>query len=345
MRFGAIDDRETSVALVVEAAKAGVNYFDTAPGYFGMKSEETMGDAFKEMRRLGLPFYCATKTGRSKPDEIRKEIEAQLTRLGLDSIDFYHMWCVNTLQNWRDRKQNGVIEAFLRLKEEGLIKHICVSSHLIGDDIQELLREEVFEGVLFGYSAFTFPFREPAFKVIAERNLGAVVMNPLGGGVIPDHPELFDFIKTQPDETVVEAALRFLFAHDRISTALVGFRHQEDLRGALKALDGYQPIAAETIEGMRGSVGEAFQDLCTGCRYCDDCPEQVPIPELMDAYNLRRLYRDDKKVLGRLAWHWNIPVEAAAKCIECGQCEDACTQHLEIVERLKELAALSPQKS
>jgi len=342
MRFRDIEKREANVELMVEAAKAGINYFDTAPGYFGTKSEETFGEAFRELKRLNLPFYCATKTFHSKPDEVRKEIEAQLPRLGVDAIDFYHVWCIASLRTWRERKQDRVLETFLRLKEEGLIRHISVSSHLIGEDIQELLREDVFEGVLFGYSASTFPFREPAFKVIAERNLGAVVMNPLGGGVIPDHPDLFGFVKSRPEETVVEAALRFLFAHEKISSVLVGCRDPDDLRGALRALDGYRPIAPEVFKRIRESIGPAFQDLCTGCRYCVDCPEQIPIPELMDAYNLRKLYRDDKKALNRLKWHWNIAPEEAARCIECGQCEDACTQHLAIVERLKELAALAP---
>ncbi len=345
MRFRDIDDRESNVRLLVEAAQAGINYFDTAPGYFGTKSEEIFGEAFDELRRVNLPFCCATKTFQSEEKSIREEIESQLQRLRLDAIDFYHVWCVTTLDNWRERKKNGVLDTFRKLKEEGLIRHICVSSHLIGQEIHELVREQIFEGVLFGYSAFTFPFRETAFETIAERNLGAVVMNPLGGGVIPENPDLFEFIKTQPEETVVEAALRFLFAHDHISSVLVGFRDLDDLHGAIRAIDGYQPIDPEQITGMRGSIGQAYRDLCTGCRYCDECPEQVPIPELMDAYNFKQLYGKDERVLSRLKWHWNVPPDLAAKCIECGQCEDACTQHLPIVERLREIAGMTPAES
>ena len=88
MRFKNIDDRDSCVRMMVKAAQGGINYFDTAPGYFGVKSETVFGAGFKELRRLGLPFYCATKTSKSKERDVRNEIEAQLKRLGLEAIDF-----------------------------------------------------------------------------------------------------------------------------------------------------------------------------------------------------------------------------------------------------------------
>jgi predicted aldo/keto reductase-like oxidoreductase len=344
MRFKNVDQQDACVEMMVEAAKAGVNYFDTAPGYFGVKSETVFGAGFKELRRLDLPFYCATKTFASTESAIRKEIEAQLRRLGLDSIDFYHVWCIIDLKSWEERKKNGVITAFRKLKEEGLIKHICVSSHLIGDQIKELLKEEVFEGVLFGYSAYNFSIREKAFETISQRNLGCAVMNPLGGGLIPENPEIFDFIKSRPDQSVVEAALHFLFSHERITTALVGFGNLEEVREALQAVETYTGVDEAHIQKIRDSFREAFLDLCTGCQYCDHCPEKIPVPKLMDAYNHYKLKGKKEAVLDRLKWHWNILPSEAGRCTECGQCEEACTQHLPIIKRLKEIAALAPSK-
>ncbi|MDP3179084.1 MAG: aldo/keto reductase, partial [Spirochaetaceae bacterium] len=190
MRFGAIDDVDACVEMMVKAAEGGVNYFDTAPDYFGVKSEMVFGAGLAELKRRGLPYLISTKTFKSEESAIRAEIEAQLSRLGVDAIDFYHVWCITGLPEWEQRKRSGVIEAFRKLKAEGLVRHICVSSHLIGDEIKELLQEEVFEGVLFGYSAYNFKTRRAAFDAIRSRGLGCVVMNPLGGGVIPEHPEL-----------------------------------------------------------------------------------------------------------------------------------------------------------
>ena len=78
MRFGSPDDKDACVAMMVEAAKGGINYFDTAPAYFGTRSEERFGNGFRELKRLRLPFYCATKTAKSDEKSIRQEIEQQL---------------------------------------------------------------------------------------------------------------------------------------------------------------------------------------------------------------------------------------------------------------------------
>lgn len=340
MRFAAIDDRETCVGMMVEAAQAGITYFDTAPAYSGIKSEQVFGAGFAELARRKLPFFSATKTFKSTESSIRRELEAQLARLGLDAVDFYHVWCVTTLEDWRSRKRAGVLKTFRKLKEEGLIRHVCVSSHLIGDDIRELLMEGVFEGVLFGYSPYNFNVREKAFEAIAAHELGCVVMNPLGGGLIPQNPAVFDFIRTRPTETVVEAALRLLLSHPRITCALVGFSTREQVREAVKSLDGFTPVAPAEIERIRARIGEAFTDLCTGCQYCDSCPEGIPIPKLMDAYNHKRLQGTDNALTERLHWHWSLAPSAAAACTECGQCEKLCTQHLPIIRRMAEIAKM-----
>jgi predicted aldo/keto reductase-like oxidoreductase len=340
MRFKDINNADECVGMMLDAARAGVNYFDTAPGYFGTKSEKVFGQAFTEFRRQNIPFYCATKTTKSDEKSIRKEIEHQLRRLHIDAVDFYHVWCIANLEEWHKRRKNGVIEAFRKLKEEGLIRHICVSSHLIGEQIKELLMEGVFEGVLFGYSAYNFNTRRAAFEAIAKHKLGCVVMNPLGGGIIPENPEIFEFIKTRSNETIVEAALHFVFSHREITTALVGFGDRNEVREALKAVENYHEVSAEEIERIKDRLSDSFQDLCTGCQYCDSCPEGIPIPKLMDAYNHRRLYGKDQPLLDRLQWHWSVRALEAEKCVECGQCEELCTQHLPIIERLKEIAMI-----
>jgi predicted aldo/keto reductase-like oxidoreductase len=165
-------------------------------------------------------------------------------------------------------------------------------------------------------------------------------MNPLGGGLIPQNPDVFSFIKSRPDQGIVEAALHFLWSHPEITTALVGFSNVREVREGLAAASSCRAVDPAHIERIRGAIGDAFLHLCTGCQYCDHCPEGIPVPKLMDAYNHLHLTGTEQALKDRLKWHWNLPASEAGRCNECGDCESACTQHLPIVERLKAIARL-----
>ncbi|MFZ5519316.1 MAG: aldo/keto reductase [Candidatus Zhuqueibacterota bacterium] len=337
MRFENQNDVEACAGLVKAAYDSGINYFDTAPGYG--KSEDLFGVAFAEMNktRADRPFFVSTKSAQEEPAKIRQDLEASLRRMGLDSIDFFHVWCIMTLDSFQHRKANGVLRECERMKEEGLIRHICVSTHLSGLDTSELLRDYPFDGVLLGYSAMNFAYRDAGLDAAHALNMGVVVMNPLGGGLIPGHKERFNFVKTREDESVVEAALRFLINDQRITVALVGFSNLNQLTEAISAVNGFSPIGSERIESIRGSLKEAYNELCTGCRYCDSCPEGVPIPKMMEAFNFYFLSNEPKQMIDRLKWHWGILTDSDVftRCSQCGQCELLCTQKLPIIERLE----------
>lgn len=339
MRFENYDDREGCARLVQAAYDGGINYFDTAPGYG--QSEEVMGLAFKEMAktRKARPFYVSTKSNCADPDGVRRDLETSLKRLNLDYIDFFHVWYLLSPEKWEERKAGGALKAFERAKAEGLVRHICVSSHMSGSDIGGVLREYPFAGVLLGYSAMNFAYREAALEAAAELGRGVVVMNPLGGGIIPQNPERFSYVKTQEGESVVEGALRFLINDPRISVALVGVANQAQLREALSAAAGFKPIPPEGVARMRESMRSTFASLCTSCGYCNKCPQGIPISNFMDTYNCKLLGESQDALIGRLMWYWGVGLtdNHLENCTECGLCERVCTQKLPIIKRLQEI--------
>ena len=339
MRFPDHKDWDKGAALVKAAYDAGINYFDTAPGYG--KSENIFGVALQDMRktRATRPFYVSSKSMGGTPEAVRKDLENSLNRMGLDCIDFYHVWCIVQPDAYRTRKARGVLEEFARIKEEGLARHICVSSHMTGSQIGEILRDYPFEGVLLGYCAMNFAYREEGVQAAHDMGKGVVVMNPLGGGLIAQHPERFDFVRTRSEESVVEGALRFLVNDPRIAVALVGFDSEAHLSEAVRAVDGFKPIPASEIQRIRAEQTEAFNELCTGCRYCDECPEGIPVPRYLEAYNHYALSGRKRAIVNRLRMHWGIKLEDdyLDRCTDCGRCEELCTQQLPVRRRLKEI--------
>lgn len=340
MRLPNPQNHEQGIRLLRAARQAGINYFDTAPLYCEDQSEIIFGKALRSLPPSAGPVFISTKCQADTASDFRRGLERSLARLGVPQIDFYHIWCVMDPEDWRQRLKGGVLRAALRAKEEGLIGHVCVSTHMKGSEIARLLGDHPeIEGVTLGYCAINYPYRRQGVEAAVRLNKGVVAMNPLGGGLIPQHPDKFNFIRGPDDPDVVTAALRFLISDPAITIALVGFHSEAEIVSACRAVDNYMPYRPGHLEEIRSRIEQSFNELCTGCSYCLPCPQGVPIPQMMDIFNLMLLGAGDDDIRFRFKYHWDLLPEAAAGCIECGQCESRCTQHLPIISRLKKLAA------
>ena len=339
MRFAKPDDIDLSAQVLCHAHSKGINYFDTAPFYCEDKSENIFGHAFKQLPRDS--FYVSTKCSEPTGEKMQASIERSLQRLNVDCIDFFHVWCLLRPNQLQERIDGGAVAAVMKAKEQGLIKHVVVSTHLSGEDIAKVLDSGLFEGMTIGYNAINFPFRAKALDAALKHNVGVVTMNPLGGGVIPRNAERLSFIKSPQDKDVVQAAIRFNISQPAITAALVGFGNVDEVDQAVAAADNFTPYTVEHIEKVKSHITASFEGFCTGCGYCLPCPADIEIPKLMDAYNLRILGENDLGVTNRLKWHWSLSPDVAAGCLQCGECENQCTQHLPIRERLEAIAAMA----
>jgi len=206
-----------------------------------------------------------------------------------------------------------------------------------GDELELVIARDQFRGMLIGYNALNYRFRQSGIEAAAAKGMGVVVMNPLGGGVIPQNPDYFRYLTAGTDLTVAQAALRFVASHQEISVTLNGLTTKAQVDEACAAVENLQEKPAREIVAAMAGQGLALNNLCTGCGYCDECPVGIEIPKYMDAYN-QQLFGGS--ITERLEWHWSVPVEGASACTACGKCERLCTQHLPIIARLAEIAAI-----
>ena len=320
--------------VVRKANELGVNYFDTAPGYCEDQSEIIMGQAFKNMPGQ---YYVSTKSSKKSGDELRIQLETSLKRMNLNKINFFHIWCILNLEDYKSRMvKGGAFEAALKAKNEGLIEHIVFSTHCTGEEIEMIVKEGHFEGMTLGYNILNFPFRQKGLKAAYEQGLGVATMNPLGGGIIPEKGDYFNFIKSGEDKTVVEAALRFNGSHKEITTVLAGMGSIREVLENVSIGDNMRELDEVKLEEIKSKLSGSMDTLCTGCRYCEGCPQNIPVSKYMLAYN-NSILGTPQNALDTLKWHWGIPQEGVKACIQCGICEEKCTQHLPIIERLKEI--------
>ncbi len=347
MRFDLSKSNEENAELLLYARSMGINYFDTAPGYCNGKSEDIFGIALKQMADSRDSYYVSTKgmpTSIDTAEKARTAVEKSIRRLNVDRIDFYHVWCIRTVGQYElAMKKGGQYEGLMRCRDEGLIGNIAISTHLPSPQIEKIIRRNEFEGVVLGVNVLNFPYRWQSIQAAHELGLGVVAMNPLSGGLIPQHEEQLAFL-SHGNQTPTEAALRFCISCAQITVTLVGFTTKEHIDVACRVADAAKPYTDKDIDRVRAHIAENMNALCTGCGYCMQCcPENVPVADYMQIYNEKPLFkRTEKEMIEKIdgSHRWGLLVDRladAGDCTECAACEQACTQHLNIIERLKEI--------
>ncbi|MCL2415772.1 MAG: aldo/keto reductase, partial [Defluviitaleaceae bacterium] len=124
-----IVNEELAIPLMQRAFDLGINYIDSAPYYCNKLSEVAVGKAIKGYRDK---VFVSTKNPIEdlSGDNWLVRLENSLRNLDIDYIDFYHFWGIRLerFKSWQGL-EFGPIEAALRAKEQGLIKHISFSYH------------------------------------------------------------------------------------------------------------------------------------------------------------------------------------------------------------------------
>jgi aryl-alcohol dehydrogenase-like predicted oxidoreductase len=125
-RFPLISTEE-AIALTRRAVELGINYFDTAHGYWNGQSEEVYGKVLPDVReRVFLTTKATERTRRGAEDQLH----ISLKRLGTDYVD---LWQVHAIQDKDDVARffapGGAIEAFEAAKKAGKCRFIGFTGH------------------------------------------------------------------------------------------------------------------------------------------------------------------------------------------------------------------------
>jgi predicted aldo/keto reductase-like oxidoreductase len=340
MRFEREIQEKDCISLIRYAHEKGVNYFDTAPVYNEDRSESIYGRAFSEMDRN--TFYVATKGDNALPaEEISKHIERSLKRLNVEQIDFYFLWCVINPSQYKKALEPGrSLEAILKAKELGMVRHVGISTHMYADNIDEIIDSQLFEFMMVPYNALNFNQRKDALMKASKYNMGTVVMNPLYGGIIPQFREIISIFPERPDR-VVEDALLFCLEAPEINIALAGMNKKEMVDFNIAVVEKSEKISPEAQKEKEALISASKPDMCTSCGYClAHCPEKINIRSYMEIYNHYQLIGSVRETRERSDWYHQFgPLYGDDKrpsdCSECLACEQECTQFLNITDRLK----------
>ena len=342
-----VDIAETT-RMVDEFLAQGFNYFDTAHGYIGGKSEL----ALKECLTSRYPREAYSLTDKltdsyfKTETDIRPFFESQLEACGVDYFDFYLMHAQNA-DNFKKFKACRAYETAFALKAEGRIRHVGLSFHDRAEVLDQILTEypqiEVVQ-IQFNYLDYDdiAVQSRKCYEVCRKHGKPVLVMEPVKGGSLVNLPEeakkvLDDLHGGSP----ASYAIRFAAGFPGMMMVLSGMSNMEQMKDNLSYMRDFKPLN-ETELAAVNKVQEIFHKMnmipCTACRYCvEGCPKQISIPDLFAIMNIKQLHHDWNADYYYEEVH-TAPGRRASDCLKCGKCEKICPQHLPIRKLLEEVA-------
>lgn len=185
--WGAQDD-EASIGAIHRALELGVNWIDTAPAYGLGHSEEVVARALADwsgerpyvFTKCGMVWDDQGKIGYSlKAESVRRECEASLRRLQVETLDLYQIhWPADemneTLEGWAEMAQ---------LKKEGKVRWIGLSNA----SVEELRRCGEIAPVTSLQPPYSLVKRDAEQELLPfcrEAEMGVIVYSPMASGLL-----------------------------------------------------------------------------------------------------------------------------------------------------------------
>ncbi|MFP6584252.1 MAG: aldo/keto reductase [Candidatus Hydrogenedentota bacterium] len=238
-----LEDEETRAQMVRHAYDKGLRYFDTARVYG--ESESIMGKGLKDVRDN---VYIATKVA-MPAQGARRSVEQSLEQLGTDYIDCMQ---IHSPAIERVGAEGGmkIYEELAKMKEEGLIRFIGVTTHVVFETVYTMIDTGVFDQVLLarGYirkgmdmmlSNANIEWRERCMARAHELDMGIVIMKVMGLNIMGrgGNAVVAEYDPAKRN-ALPGAAIRWVLQDERVSMLNIGMSVMDDVDANMKIITG-----------------------------------------------------------------------------------------------------------
>ena len=351
-------DEAHSIELVKEAGRQGVNIIDCwMPD---PKSRTIIGSAIADCRsrwivqgHIGSTWQGGQYVRSRDLEHVVPAFEDLVQRIGGGYIDLGMIHYVDALEDWNSIVSGPFLEYVLKLRQEGRIRHIGLSTH--NPRIAKLAVKAGFvEMMLFSINpAFDMrpatedldsmfgeydqalsgidPERAELYRLCEENNVGITVMKGYFGG------RLFR-ANTSPFGVPFTSSqlLHYSLTRPAVASVMVGLDTKDQLFEALSyetATDDEKDYASV----IAGAPLHSYTGQCTYCGHCKPCPMDIDIAMVNKYYDLATA---QPSVPGSVREHYGLLDIKASACIGCQSCEERCPFGVKIAERMAKTAAL-----
>lgn len=293
--------------------------------------------------------YLRTRDARKTLDSF----EEQLRQLRTDYLDIGMIHYVDSEADLRAVFDGEIVRIATRLKAEGRIRHIGLSSHnpevarmavetgLIdvlmfsinpcydlqpaNDDVETLWADESYARELHNVD----PARERLYELCERMGVGIDVMKVYGGGDLLSG-ERSPFGRAMTPVQCIEYAL----TRPAVASVMIGCRSREEI-GAAVAWCAASAAERDYASVMSGLEKFTWQGHCMYCGHCAPCAAGIDIAAVNKFYNLTVAQGEVPETVRE---HYRVLPHHASECIGCGGCETRCPFGVGIVDAMRRAA-------
>ena len=306
--FGALPiqrrNEADSIEILTAAYDAGIDFYDTARFY--TDSEQKLGKAFEDVREN---IYIASKTGMETVEEFWNDLETSLKELRTDYLDLYQFHNIS----FCPKAEDDLYKAMLEAKEQGLIRHIGITTHKI-TIANEALDSGLYETLQYPFSYLSGDEELKLIDRCKNLDVGFIAMKAMGGGLIKNSKASFAYINQFDNVLPIWGIQKLTELNEFLS-----YDESTVLDDELKS----------AIENDKKELGDNF---CRGCGYCMPCPEEINISLCCRMSLWIRRFPTEPNMDEKT----QEIMRKTLDCVECYECIDKCPYELDIPELLKE---------
>jgi predicted aldo/keto reductase-like oxidoreductase len=205
--FHQVETLQADLDEIVHAyLKAGGNYIETARSYGGGASEVKLGRALTSVPRDS--YVLATKTSERSEEGAWRQLNESLEALATDHLDLFFMHNIGDMGALDATcAPDGALRAFEKALDQGMIRHLAMSSHWPAMYLEGLKRLPLEAVLIWGNYLDFCNFPEIPNEILPglrEENVGVLFMKPFADGFLYRSPELaFRYALAQDVDCVV----------------------------------------------------------------------------------------------------------------------------------------------
>lgn len=280
-------------------------------------------------------------------DKVIPAFEDFMERFQIDTLDFGMIHYVDLIEDYENIMNGPFMEYVRKLKDEGTIEHIGLSTHnpdvgmlaaqnpeiellmfsinpaydMFGamEDIEEYRKEDAYDESLFGLN----PQRAEIYELCEKNGTAITVMKAFAGGnLLSDETSPFGVALTPIQ------CIHYCLEQKGVSSVFAGVKTVQELEESLKycsATDAEKDYA----ETLKNAPKHSFEGQCTYCGHCQPCTSQIDIAMVNKLYDLAK---NKDEVPASIQEHYNNLKFNATDCITCGDCEPRCPFNVYIVD-------------